>query len=345
VSIQHLQQQLPGGLDTAPALTLLLQDRQAFSASLQQLRSRCVPRPDPPQYHHLHQEVSAFSRGLADPARLLAVGRALLMTAQGSGGQSAQAAAAAAHEASSWDGSAAAWSDRMQAQFGLYLDILQPVLLAVLEIRQGLCLLAAGSKAAQQAAALGVQAVAGSVPSTEHSSQQLVNITAGLLSFPPQLAPVPVQPTCSSSSSGGSGVCAMPASMLAAQQLQQLTGALVHQQQQALQGSGRTRAAAAASAELAAFSWQLQCAHAALLVSVQELLAAGPAAAAAAGGSGSDAGSGCLGCVYGLMQQLVSAWQSVKEFEAQAAEEAAQLFKHKTQSKTFLTEEVRASQH
>jgi hypothetical protein len=45
------------------------------------------------------------------------------------------------------------------------------------------------------------------------------------------------------------------------------------------------------------------------------------------------------------MQQLVSAWQSVKEFEAQAAEEAAQLFKHKTQSKTFLTEEVRASQH
>jgi hypothetical protein len=356
VSIQHLQQQLPGGLDTAPALTLLLQDRQAFSARLQQLRSRCVPRPDPPQYHHLHQEVSAFSRGLADPARLMAVGGALLATAQGSGGQSAQAAAAAAHEASSWDSSAAAWSGRMQVQFGVYLDILQPVLLAVLEIRQGLCLLAAGSKAAQQAAALGAQVSSGSVSSAQQSSQQLLNITAGLLSFPPQLAPVALQRTCSSSSnkawtlcsssssSGGGGVCAAPASMLAGPQLQQLTGALVYKQQQALQGSGRTGATAAASAELAAFSWQLQCAHAALLVSVQELLAAGPAAAAAAGGAGSDAGSGCLGRVYGLMQQLVSAWQSVKEFEAQAAEEAAQLYKHKTQTKTFLTEEVRAAQ-
>lgn len=130
--------------------------------------------------------------------------------------------------------------------------------------------------------------------------------------------------------------------MLASPQLQQLTGVLVQQQRSAQQGPGRSDAAAAAYADLAAFTWQLQCAHAALLVSVQELLAAGPAAAAAAatvGGSVSGDG-GCLGRVSMLMQQLVAAWQSVKEFEAQAAAEAAQLFKHKTQSKTFLTEEV-----
>jgi hypothetical protein len=117
----------------------------------------------------------------------------------------------------------------------------------------------------------------------------------------------------------------------------------VQQQQQALQVPGRSQAAVTASSDLAEFSWQLQCAHASLLVSVQELLAAGPAAAASAAGAGVSAGadSGSLGRVYALMQQLVSAWQAVKEFEAQAAEEAAQLFKHKTQSKTFLNEEVR----
>lgn len=350
VSVQHLQQQLPGGLDAAPALKQLLQDRQALSARLQALRSRCVPRPDPPQYHHLHQEVSAFSRGLADPARLLAVGRALLAAAESSTRSAPGAqAAAAAHEASSWDASAAAWSERMHAQFGLYLDILQPVLLAVLEIRHGLCLLAAGSRAAQQAAAVDMQAAAPSAAgaSSGHSSQQLVSITAGLLSFPPPLAPPTALPGHKPSGSGSwassSGLSATPASMLALPQTQQLTGALVHQQQQALQGPGRSVTAAGASGDLAAFSWQLQCAHAALLVSVRELLAAGPAAAAAAAeaGSSGSGGGGCLGRVYGLMQQLVAAWQSVKEFEAQAAAEAAQLFKHKTQSKTFLTEEVR----
>jgi hypothetical protein len=345
--VQHLQQQLPGGLDAAPALQQLLQDRQAFSARLHQLRSRCVPRPDPPQYHHLHQEVSAFSTGLADPARLLSAGRALLTAAQASGpaGSNAAAqpaAAAAAHEASSWDGSAAAWSERMQSQFGLYLDILQPVLLAVLEIRHGFALLTAGSQAAQQAAT----AVARSGHS---SSEQLVCITAGLLSFPPPLGASALHAQHNNSTSTWALSCsrgsitAAPASVLALPQLQRLTGSLVQQQQQALQVPGRSQAAVTASSDLAEFSWQLQCAHASLLVSVQELLAAGPAAAASAAGAGVSAGadSGSLGRVYALMQQLVSAWQAVKEFEAQAAEEAAQLFKHKTQSKTFLNEEVR----
>jgi hypothetical protein len=347
VCVQHLQQQLPGGLDAAPAVQQLLQDRQAFSARLHQLRSRCVPRPDPPQYHHLHQEVSAFSTGLAHPARLLAAGRALLTAAHASGpagsvGAAQPAAAAAAHEARSWDGSAAAWSERMQAQFGMYLDILQPVLLAVLEIRHGFALLTAGSQAAQQAAA----AVARSGHS---SSEQLVCITAGLLSFPPPLGSSALHAQHSNSTStwalscSRGSIAAAPASVLALPQLQRLTGSLVQQQQQALQVPGRSQAAVTASSDLAEFSWQLQCAHASLLVSVQELLAAGPAAAASAAGAGVSAGadSGSLGRVYALMQQLVSAWQAVKEFEAQAAEEAAQLFKHKTQSKTFLNEEVR----
>jgi hypothetical protein len=363
VCVQHLQQQLPGGLDAAPALQQLLQDRQGFSARLQQLRSRCVPRPDPPQYHHLHQEVSAFTQGLASPARLLAVGRTLLAAAQGGAPAAAAAAStAAAHEASSWDGSAAAWSERMQRHFGLYLDVLQPVLLAVLEVRHGLCLLAAANQAAQQAAVVdqaAAQSRAVSAAATSSSSEQLVGITAGLLSFPPPLAPSALQAmhvsssSSSSSSSSTWALCssssstslsAVPGSMLAAPQLQQLTGTLVHQQMQAQLSNTRSSAGAAAASDLAAFSWQLQCAHAALLVSVQELLAAGPAAAAAAKEHSSEGyvGGGCLGRVYAVMQQLVSAWQSVKEFEAQAAAEAAQLYKHKTQTKTFLTEEVSA---
>ncbi|KAF6262490.1 hypothetical protein COO60DRAFT_1699221 [Scenedesmus sp. NREL 46B-D3] len=238
MQVHFMMQQLPGGPDESAALQALSQQHAGLTARLQKLRGRCVPRPDPPQYLYLQQEVAAFSRGLADPQRLLAHTAAA----------AAAAGAQAVREAEMWDGSAAAWSKRTQASFPDYTDVLQPVLLSLME----------------------------------------------------------------------------------------------RQQQQARSAA----AAAAAAAELADFGWQLRTVHAALLVAVQEQLAAGPAAAATAvcgpaPGSGSSSGGG-LGAVDAMLQQVLFVWQAVRAYEAAAAEEEAALFKHKTHSSTFLNEEEEA---
>jgi midasin len=325
IHVLALSQQVPGGLDGLPQLQQLLAERASLAAQLRHLRTRCVPRPEPPQYQHLQQEVAAFSGGMASTRRLLEVGRSLLHTAQHVGG--ADVASSAAHEAELWQSSAGGWCRRMQAQFADYSDVLQPVLLAVMEARHGLALLAAAGRAALQAGSTATSGGSGDVG--------LLGLTAGLLSFPPVLAHTQHSSSSSSSSSSVHSQPVVSASALACPAWQAAAGAAVLQQRrQQLQQHGERPEAAATSADIARFSWQLQCAHTALVVSVQELLAAGPAAAAA---SAPDAG---LARVHSLLAQLVAAWQSVKEFEAQAAAEAAQLFKHKTQTSKFLTEEV-----
>jgi midasin len=324
IQVHAMLQQLPGGPDESASLQLLTQQHVSFTAKLQKLRSRCVPRPDPPAYLHLQQEVAAFSRGLADPQRLVTVGKALLQSCSNA---AAAAGGSAVREAEMWDGSAAAWAKRMRASFADYIDVLQPVLLSLLEARHGLALLSAASQAAQQAAAADATA--------QSSSGQLMALTAGLLSFPPPLAGVTAEQRNNSSSSSVA-VNVVPASLLADPRWQKLTGNAVQQQQQQLQG--RSAAAAAASTELADFGWQLRTVHAALVVAVQEHLAAGPAAAAAKCSGTSDGGS--LGDVDSMLQQVLSVWQAVRAYEAAAAEEAAQLFKHKTHTSTFVNEEV-----
>jgi midasin len=349
IQVHYMMQQLPGAPDESASLKELTQQHDGLTVRLQKLRSRCVPRPDPPQYLYLQQEVAAFSRGLADPQRLLTVGTALLQSCSADGSNTAAAGGVhAVREAEMWDGSAAAWAKRMQGIFPDYVDVLQPVHLALLEVRQGLALLVAGSQAAQQAAA------AAAADGSSSSSGQLMALTAGLLSFPPPLAGITAGSPKhhSSSSSSNAAATVVPASLLADPRWQKLTGSAVQQGQQQQQQQARSAAAAEASAELADFGWQLCTVHAALLVAVQEQLAAGPAAAAVSGAtltapgsssacsSGSDGGSS-LGGVDSMLQQVLSVWHAVRAYEAAAAEEAAQLYKHKTHSSTFLSEEVR----
>jgi midasin len=349
IQVHSMMQQLPSGPDESASLKVLTQQHTGLTIRLQKLRSRCVPRPSPPQYLYLQQEVAAFSRGLADPQRLLTVGTALLQSSQAGGSKPAAAGGGAAHavrEAEMWDGSAAAWSTRIAGSFPDYVDVLQPVQLALLEVRHGLALLVAGSQAAQQAAA--------AADGSSSSSEQLMALTAGLLSFPPPMAGITaVQLNSNKSSSSNVASSVAPASLLADPRWQKLTGSAVQQAQQQQLQQTRSAAAAAASAELADFGWQLRTVHAALLVAVQEQLAAGPAAAAAAAvsvvaltspGSSSSISSsgsgGSLGGVDSMLQQVLSVWQAVRAYEAAAAEEAAQLFKHKTHTSTFLNEEV-----
>lgn len=339
IQVYAMMQQLPAGPDESAVLQELHNQRQGLCDELVKVRSRCVPRPDPPQYLHLQQEVAAFSQGLAEPTRVLSVGKALLDSSSSSGVAAgvASRAAAAVGEAEMWDGSAVAWAERIKSNFADYIDILQPVLLAVLEIRHGMALLCAGSKAARQAATTAQMLAA--APQQPGSDRELLSLTAGLLSFPPLLATTAATIRGRSSSQQ---LVATPASILAQPHWQKVTGVHIQQQQQQQQGDGQY--ASAASGQLAEFGWQLRAVHAALVVAVQEQLTTGSAAAAAAVGGSSpaatDPSSGGLTAVDSALQQLLSVWLSIGAYEAQAAEEAAQLFKHKTKTTMFMTQEV-----
>ena len=54
--------------------------------------------------------------------------------------------------------------------------------------------------------------------------------------------------------------------------------------------------------------------------------------------------SGCTGALegfHGVLAALLSAWEAIKAAEAQRAQQEAELYKNKTQTSTFQTEEVR----
>jgi hypothetical protein len=89
--------------------------------------------------------------------------------------------------------------------------------------------------------------------------------------------------------------------------------------------------------DVAAFQWQLESCRLGLVAAVQEVLLEGPGGVVAGGGGG---GGDVLRDVHGLWCELLGVWRKIKQFEEVEAEEAAQLFKTKTQSTTFMTEEV-----
>jgi midasin len=246
IQVRNLLQQLPGGPDESVALHNLQQQRCTLLLKLQGLKTRCVPRPDPPQYLHLQKEVAAFTQGLAEPQRLVALGHKLLASSSGSSSSSSIAAAGAVSEADLWAGSAAGWCCRMSQQFGDYVDVFQPVQLAVLEVRHGLSLLLGASGAAQQAAALALQQQQQQQSGAAEMQQQLVALTAGLLSFPPPLGGIRGAATDTGSSSSSSREClaVVPASLLARPDLQQIAVRCITQQQQQQQSNSVAAAAA-----------------------------------------------------------------------------------------------------
>ncbi|KIY91881.1 hypothetical protein MNEG_16082, partial [Monoraphidium neglectum] len=164
--VQHMLQLLPGGPDAAPALSDALSRRAAALGAAARLAPRCVPRPDPPRYLALQQEVAAFCRGLGRPQRLLAIVAAL---ARPEAAAAAAAPQGALQEADMWAGSAEGWAARMPEQYPGYEDICQPVQLAVAEACHGLGLMRAAARGGG-----GGGAGAGAAAA----------LTAGLLSFP-----------------------------------------------------------------------------------------------------------------------------------------------------------------
>jgi hypothetical protein len=321
-------QLLPGGPDQSPALSDLLSRRAAALAAAERLVSRCVPRPAPPQYLGLQQEVAGFARGLGRPERLLALAASL--AGDNNGGSSSaggpQQLAAALQEADMWASGADSWAARLGAAYPAYSDVTQPVRLAVAEACHGLAVLRAAAEARGSGSGGGGASV--------HA------LTAGLLSFPTPTGPSSV---LLSAAAGARLQPVAPPSALADASLQAAAGALVSSTAAQLPALQRHPGAAARAAEIAAYTWRLQSARAALHATVGDALLAAPGGAGGVTGGGSHSVAAAVARADALFRSFLLAWRKLREYEARAAEEKEQMFKSKSkvQSSVHLTEEVR----
>jgi hypothetical protein len=332
-------QLLPGGPNEGPTIADALARRAAAHAAAARLARLCVPRPSPPQYLALQQEVAAFASGLGRPQRLLALAAALSAAAAAG----AAAPPAALQEADMWLSSAGGWAARMCGQHSAYADICQPVALAVSEACHGLALM----RAAAAAAGSGGSGSAG-------GAAELAPLTAGLLSFPTPTARSAALLTAAGAMAPGS---VLPPAELADSGLQAATADLVRAHTQQLRGvgsgggAGGAPAVAGRAVEVAAYTWQLQSMRAALHAAVDEALIDGGGALGGANGSGSSGGSGggnsALGRALALFDGFLQAWRQLKEYEAKVAEEKEQVYKTKSKaiSSTHMTEEVSGRGH
>jgi hypothetical protein len=229
--------------------------------------------------------------------------------------------------------------------------VLQPLLLGVMEVRQGLSLLqVAATAAAQQQEQCAALADTGGAPAAALLQQQV----AGLLSYP-----VPLQQSAHLLGAASTQPAAAGGRALISDLADPTAQSVVCQQQLALHQRQRGAAAAAPGVsgdDLVTFQVTLQACRLALHAVVQEVLLAGPgavgshsaadaSAAIAADTHSSSSGSGdkALGRAVQLFRQLWVLWGQVKAAEAAAAEEAAQTTRTKT--RVFLTEEVGGLQY
>ncbi|MEW5309894.1 MAG: hypothetical protein WDW38_001740 [Sanguina aurantia] len=355
----HLDSEIHGSIAPELQLAALARARSALRAQRDRASAKCVPRPSPPQYQTLQRDVASFCSSLGSASRIVN----LLPAPYDSSSNMPAEAWPALSSAQSWLSSAAAWQDRLGVQYPSYVDLLQPVQLALLEMSHGLGILV-GSAEAEAAMPLGQRA-------------QLQAAVAMLMAFPQPLPPSLPQLTQPGSDDaqavavGAGGVAQDVESgeedplLLGAEGLQSLLAA-------------RAAAAAAAScahigpeqaakaAQLASFSTRLQAGRTALHLLTRHLVAAGPAqlqlAAATStatptptptaaltlspshGSADGLAGSGVHTAVMrceSLLSSFITSWARIKAFEELEAEADGSVYKaSKTVNNSIQTEEV-----
>lgn len=367
---------LPGGPDESAHLQDLDAQHVVARASLSAALALCVPRPQPPQYAALASEVKGFIGGLGSMDRVLTMMKALQNAASApapsaaaatkpkrgkKGGApapahapAAAAAAAAQQEAGVWCANAGAWAARLGSQYAPYLDIVQPVQLAVQELRHGLSLMAAAAPIS-------------STPIFTHAQAGIPLVVSSLLSFPlpahtlsgpthtqglggdtPQSIPLTrlgegmdAASDSSSAAAAATGSESGPAALIA-----DVAAASAKRRVAHLEPVKARRAT-----EMAGYTARLQAGRVALHALARHLLSAGSAALAAhaAATSATEAaeaaapGTGAvqaLGNLESLFTQFVAQWSALKAYEERVAAEEEEMFKTKTKNTTILTEEV-----
>lgn len=349
VQVHHMLQQLPGGPNESEAVQEWLNQRSSTLKQIDVLDSKCVYRPSPPQYIDLQKDVVAFCSGLGQVDRLKAIAAGLLShvgvyDSHATTEEQQQGSSAAVQEARMWLTSATAWSEQLACRFPAYTDIVQPVQLAVLEVCHGLALMVAAAE---------VQAIQSTGSSHRQSADgNLAGVVGGLLAFPTPIKQTTMTPAAAPGHYPAAALVPhtrTSPSTLALPSTQSITEVLMHSaaSQQRRLDKPAAAAPSAAAADLTAYTWQMRSLRVALHVAVQELLLAGLPSlsnnqrnALNKGEAASAVPVSGLAAVHSVFDQLLKAWQQVKEFEAHEAEAAAQLYKHKTHTSTFLTDEV-----
>jgi len=120
---------LPGGPSERDAISALTERKDAMEKIAAELEGKSPPRPTPPQYLSLQEDINRFISGLASLPRMVDM---VAGVARNEG--------AAVQKARAWIENAGAVAARLTAQYPLYRDILQPVQLSIQEVRYGLAL-------------------------------------------------------------------------------------------------------------------------------------------------------------------------------------------------------------
>ncbi|KAK9809153.1 hypothetical protein WJX72_010301 [[Myrmecia] bisecta] len=320
--VRQALQELPIGADNSPRILALAERERELSAKAKLLKARMVPRPEPPQYGALHDELRRFTTSLGSVQRIQALLRGL------------QAGdARALQEATVWHRNADAWAQRLFTAFPLYRDLLQPVGLATLEIRSGFAMLAstragtagsAGSTAAvaseawfshsgdsRPASAFAVSADHDSISTAIIGGRAKADKTEVLAAVVAELMAFPKQSLSSTS---------LSASVLGGRVGQALVAGIA---------AAAVPGASPQGAQIAAFSARLATLRAALHTAARCAETAGPCSAAAQH-------------AQQLFGALLGVWEEVKAAEEKYAEQEAEFFRTKERSSTFLTEEEEA---
>ena len=120
----------------SPKIENLLLRLEGTKQELASLALKLVPRPDPPQFRNILSEVLQFMKSSVDKGRL-SILASDLMVDEGRGARTL-------HKVSTWQENAMLFINRLILEFPAYRDVVQPVLLAVYELKFGLSLLQAG---------------------------------------------------------------------------------------------------------------------------------------------------------------------------------------------------------
>jgi midasin len=132
---------------------------------VQQLASKVVPRPEPPQFGALFEEVTRFTASSARVEKVVSLVNGALSGQSGAG------------ELGVWQGNLGHLIARLTTEYPAYRDVAQPIQLAAYELRYGAALLAA---AQVERAGTG----AGSDTSSRGGRAELEELLSWLMEFP-----------------------------------------------------------------------------------------------------------------------------------------------------------------
>jgi hypothetical protein len=180
LAVATWEQRTVGGAGAAASMRAAAATAEAatLQAQMSELQRQTVERPVQSQFHQLCDDVRRLQEGIASPQKLHA-----LM------GNLAAGAEAASREAAVWQDSALHWVRQMDCRYASYRDVLQPLQLAVFEMKHGVALATAASAEAAHAAA---QMAPGQSP--------LVSAACALMAFP---SPLPRTPSAASAAASG----------------------------------------------------------------------------------------------------------------------------------------------